>query len=169
MVAIDGTGNNSNNLLTGNEAANRLDGMKGNDTLLGGGGNDILLGGEGKDTLYGGDGDDTLDGGAGADVFRYLTPTDGGDTIEGFVSGVDRLQISITGFGGGLSGSTLTAAQFTANSTGLATGAGGQFVYQTDAGMLWWDADGSGVGAQVSIGTFSSLPFLTASDFTLIA
>lgn len=48
-TAIDGTGNNSNNILIGNSANNILDGLAGND---------ILDGGAGADTLYGGVGDD---------------------------------------------------------------------------------------------------------------
>ncbi|MFH5948346.1 hypothetical protein [Roseomonas xinghualingensis] len=159
-AAINGTGNSLDNVLTGNSAANRLDG---------GTGNDILYGGDGDDTLIGGAGADRLVGGAGADVFQYLTPNEGGDTIDDFVSGVDRLQISRAGFGGGLSGTALTADQFTANSAGLATLAGGQFVYETDTGKLWWDADGTGTGEQIVIATFSGQPSLAATDFTLIA
>ena len=38
--AIDGTGNNANNVIEGNDQANDLDGLKGNDTLTGQGGDD---------------------------------------------------------------------------------------------------------------------------------
>jgi Ca2+-binding RTX toxin-like protein len=41
--AINGTGNNLNNMVTGNEAANQLDGGTGNDTLIGGLGNDTYF------------------------------------------------------------------------------------------------------------------------------
>ncbi|MBK6850104.1 MAG: putative Ig domain-containing protein [Burkholderiales bacterium] len=46
--AIDGTGNDLDNVLTGNEQANRLSGGAGIDTLVGGGGNDTLDGGAGS-------------------------------------------------------------------------------------------------------------------------
>ncbi len=50
-LAIDGKGNDGNNVLTGNAVANRLEGFDGNDTLNGGAGNDTLIGGAGND-LY---------------------------------------------------------------------------------------------------------------------
>jgi Ca2+-binding RTX toxin-like protein len=49
MAAIDGTGNELNNVLTGNATANRLAGDAGNDTLNGGAGADTLVGGSGDD------------------------------------------------------------------------------------------------------------------------
>jgi trimeric autotransporter adhesin len=57
--AIDGTGNELNNILIGNSANNYLSGGAGDDSLLGGVGNDYLDGGLGQDTLNGGQGDDT--------------------------------------------------------------------------------------------------------------
>jgi len=49
-AAINGTGNDLNNVLTGNTAANTLTGGAGNDTLNGGAGADTLIGGTGNDT-----------------------------------------------------------------------------------------------------------------------
>jgi Ca2+-binding RTX toxin-like protein len=49
-LAIDGTGNELDNLLTGNAAANVLIGGAGNDTLNGGAGADTLIGGLGNDS-----------------------------------------------------------------------------------------------------------------------
>ena len=49
-AAIDGTGNELDNLLTGNAAANTLYGAAGNDSLNGGAGADTLAGGIGNDT-----------------------------------------------------------------------------------------------------------------------
>jgi Ca2+-binding RTX toxin-like protein len=57
---INGTGNNSNNVINGNEGSNILSGGAGNDTLNGGAGNDLLDGNTGADTLSGGAGDDTF-------------------------------------------------------------------------------------------------------------
>ncbi|MCE4536433.1 PA14 domain-containing protein [Pelomonas sp. P7] len=48
-LAIDGTGNALDNLITGNSAANVLAGGTGNDTLDGGAGADTLVGGTGND------------------------------------------------------------------------------------------------------------------------
>jgi Ca2+-binding RTX toxin-like protein len=66
-LAISGTGNGLNNVLTGNNAANRLQGLAGNDRLNGGGGNDTLDGGAGVDTMNGAIGNDRLNGGIGND------------------------------------------------------------------------------------------------------
>ncbi|MBF0340527.1 MAG: putative Ig domain-containing protein, partial [Magnetococcales bacterium] len=58
--AIDGIGNNLNNVLVGNVAANLLTGGGGNDTLNGGTGADTLLGGLGNDAYYLDDAGDTI-------------------------------------------------------------------------------------------------------------
>lgn len=61
-TALEGTGNNLDNILTGNDAANILSGGGGNDTLVGAAGDDTLIGGEGSDTYTysSGDGDDLI-------------------------------------------------------------------------------------------------------------
>jgi Ca2+-binding RTX toxin-like protein len=59
IVAINGTGNTANNVITGNSATNTLNGDAGNDSLSGGDENDTLIGGLGNDTLDGGNGIDT--------------------------------------------------------------------------------------------------------------
>ena len=83
------------------------------------------------------------------------------------------MQVSASGFGGGLvAGMNLAATgRFIANTSGVANSAAGtgQFVYETDVGRLWWDADGAGAGARVSIATFTGLPALTAADLIVIA
>lgn len=68
--AINGTGNNGDNLLIGNRANNILSGLEGSDNLIGEGGNDILVGTTGGVNLRE---IDTLDGGAGADTFVFGT------------------------------------------------------------------------------------------------
>src|SRR6185436_31825 len=52
LAAIDGTGNNLDNLLMGNVAANTLAGGIGNDSLDGGLGADVLIGGTGNDAYW---------------------------------------------------------------------------------------------------------------------
>ncbi|NKF23342.1 calcium-binding protein [Solimonas marina] len=56
--AIEGTGNDGDNVLDGNELDNTLMGGAGADTLNGAAGNDLLDGGSGADQLSGGTGDD---------------------------------------------------------------------------------------------------------------
>ncbi|MCR0985738.1 calcium-binding protein [Roseomonas populi] len=155
---------------TGNEEANRLTGNAGANLLSAGGGADFLYGGAGSDTLVGGLGADRLYGEAGADIIRYASAAERGDLIYGFVSGEDAIEVSASGFGGGLSGGALSADQFTSNSTGRASSAAGigQFVYETDTGRLWWDVDGAGGQAGAVLGTLSGTPALTVADIHLV-
>ena len=60
--AIDGTGNDLNNVIVGNNAANELNGLDGNDVLRGRGGDDVLIGGLGADTMQGDEGNDVYSG-----------------------------------------------------------------------------------------------------------
>jgi Ca2+-binding RTX toxin-like protein len=83
--AIDGSGNELDNVLTGNEAANVLSGLDGNDTLIANGGNDRLDGGLGADTMLGGAGDDT-----------YVVDNVGDLVVEAADSGADTVESSIT-------------------------------------------------------------------------
>ncbi len=78
--AVNGTGNDFDNVITGSGANNVLDGGAGNDTISGRSGNDTITGGEGDDTLNGDAGNDTLNGGAGTDT---LNGGLGSDTLNG--------------------------------------------------------------------------------------
>jgi hypothetical protein len=57
-----------------------------------------------------------------------------------------------------------------ANTTGLSSAPAGtgQFIYETDAAKLWWDADGSGAGAATQIATFAAGTSLGSGDIHLI-
>ena len=75
-VAINGTGNTLDNVLTGNTAINTLTGGAGNDTLNGGAGADILVGGAGNDT--------------------YVVDAVGDVTTELAAEGTDTVQSAVT-------------------------------------------------------------------------
>ncbi|MBN8487026.1 MAG: hypothetical protein J0M20_04730 [Burkholderiales bacterium] len=66
--AIDGTGNNVDNLLVGNAGANTLTSLNGNDTLDGGAGVDTLVGGTGADVYVVDDAADSVVEAASAGV-----------------------------------------------------------------------------------------------------
>ncbi|WP_426954226.1 beta strand repeat-containing protein [Muricoccus radiodurans] len=155
--------------LTGNELANQLFGANANDVLNGGGGGDVLAGANGADTLNGGAGTDILIGGSGADTFVLANLAANRDVINDFVGGTDRLQVSASLFGGGLSAGSLAVGQFAANTTGLAGDADDRFIYNTATGALFYDANGTGAGGAVQIATLTAMPALSASDFSIVA
>lgn len=75
-------GNTGNDRLLGAAGRDRLYGEQGRDRLRGGGGNDLLRGGGGIDRLWGGRGNDT-----------FVLERGGGDRIQDFDTGGDRLQL----------------------------------------------------------------------------
>ncbi|WP_354292299.1 peroxidase family protein [Sphingomonas sp. PvP055] len=124
-LAINGSGNGGNNILSGTAAINILSGFDGDDLLQGLGGNDQLLGGGGQDRLIGGAGNDRLTGGSGSDVFLFGTGQ-GNDTVLDFdfdaVGGQDLLDISGFGVNAGNFGAQVLISQVGAN-TVIAIGA----------------------------------------------
>jgi trimeric autotransporter adhesin len=263
-TAIQGTGNELNNVVTGNAEGNNLGGGEGNDTLngnagadslTGGTGDDVLNGGSEDDVLLGGGSNDTLDGGTGADSMFGGTGNDifyvdntgdvisefsgqGTDTVyavinytlssnvEILVLGSDRMGTgntlgnSITGSAGdnvidGMAGNdtltgglgidtfvfstalnnsanvdsitdfsmaddsfnlkqsiftTLSAGTLDADAFVTGTGAGDandRIIYDNTMGVLFYDADGSGVGAQVKFANVTAGTALTNNDFVI--
>lgn len=88
--------------LTGNALGNSISGTSGNDTLDGGAGHDTLWGGLGKDLLKGG-----VDTQADQFVFRATAESAVGtnrDTISGFASGIDDIDLRAIDANLGLAG-----------------------------------------------------------------
>ncbi|MBD2460261.1 PD40 domain-containing protein [Oscillatoria sp. FACHB-1407] len=131
---------------------------------------DTLTGGVAVNVIANQPGSDTLTGTAAADLFVFNAPGDGIDQIINFEAN-DRLQISASGFGGGLvAGTTLNGADATgvlqldaAPTSALAT-----FLYNTSTGVLQFDGDGIGAGSAVTIATLQSNPSLTPTQITLV-
>jgi Ca2+-binding RTX toxin-like protein len=167
-AAINGTGNNLNNVLTGNSANNTLNGGNGNDSLSGNNGSDTLIGGNGNDTLVGGSGNDSLTGGVGADRFTFNSPNQKVDTISDFVTVDDTIEVSAAGFGGGLTpNDVMTVAQFVLGTA--AQDSSDRFIYNQSNGALFFDADGTGSVAQIQLAILSTKPSLTNADIFVIA
>lgn len=139
--------------LTGSSAANRLEGR---------GGNDVLSGLAGDDVLAGEDGLDTLTGGAGFDGFDFWARTHAGDTITDFASGTDHLGFRVTAFG---DITALTAENFVQNLSGQAATEEHRFIFETDAGRLYFDGNGSERGGRFLVATLQDVSSLSPSDF----
>ncbi|MEQ1950727.1 calcium-binding protein [Mesorhizobium sp. CN2-181] len=154
-------GSNFDDVLRGDSGINKLEGRGGVDLLAGGAGNDVIVGGAGKDVL---------NGGAGNDRFDYLALGDGGDAIRDFRNAAgndDSLRFDGDVFGG-LAKGALAAKFFVANASGVATTLDQHFVYETDTGVLRYDANGSAAGGVTVIATLTGAPGLTAGDFFII-
>jgi hypothetical protein len=136
-----------NDTLQGLGGNDLLQGGAGRDVLFGGNGNDTLDGGAGNDVLVGGPGRDVLMGGAGADVFRFAATTHAGngggrDQITDFVSGLDRMDLSL------IDADTTTPGvrdpfDFIGNT--LFSGTAGELRYTPGNGILSGDVNGDGV------------------------
>jgi VCBS repeat-containing protein len=140
-------------------------------TLVGGAGPDSLSGWDKADAIVGGDGDDriaglggadTLTGGAGRDHFIYRGASEGGDAITDFTPGQDKIEVSASGFSGGLSAGASVTLVSQANP--IATGSSGAFLYDTGTGDLFWDRDGGGAAPSELIARLAGAPSITAGD-----
>ena len=147
--AINGRGNVNANTITGNDASNILNGCLGNDILTGGDGVDIFL--------------------------FNTTPnsTSNRDLITDFVSGEDKLSFRRKVFSAfGKRASTITPDQlFSGADVTTANNTTQRFLYDTNSGILRYDADGSGTRSsaiEVALLGFTGFhPILSAADFSL--
>lgn len=187
-------GGNGKDDMYGGEGQDKLFGEDGDDDLNGGNDEDLVSGGlgadlvkgqAGNDTLIGGQGNDVITGGGGNDhfVFDESLNVAGIDQIRDFGLGADKLVFKKTIYTG-LSGTSITAAQFlTAAGAIAATASEQRFIYNLSTGDLRFDADGIGAGASTLVAnlnrfnpTFASdtasanalFPTLTTASFQLV-
>ena len=131
------------------------------DDLLGGSkGYDLLQGREGNDRIAGNGGLDSVVGGASSDRFYLENSADSKDIIADFNPNEDFIFVRAADFNGLAPNAFISADQFTTG-TG-ATTANQRIIYNQNTGELFYDADGSGGGAQVQIATLVSNPTLGA-------
>ena len=156
--AINGTGNELDNIITGNS------------------GNNILSGGAGHDVLTGGDGSDILTGGSGADYFVFNVKPNASsnlDTVTDFQPGADELQFSKAIFTAlGSKTGELSGDKFWSGATAVsAHDSTDRIIYNTTTGALYYDADGIGGAAAVQVAIIGTVahPDLHASDIHIIA
>jgi hypothetical protein len=133
---------------------------------------DTLVGGAGADVITGGAGSDQLTGGAGADQFKFdqAQGATNLDTITDFVSGSDKLMLSVKIFKAiGMKAVAVTSAQFV-QGVGLENGqdATDRLVFNTSNSTLYYDADGSGTAQSgVAIAVLSGVTSLGVGDLWL--
>lgn len=146
--AINGSGNDLDNVVTGNDAGNILSGGLGNDTLIGGQGNDRF-------------------------VFATALDAAGNvDRIADFSSAEnDRIRLDDAIFTALADPSQpahlLSAAQFVAGNGAVATTADQHVIYDTRTGALYYDADGAGGADQVQFAVLTGRPVIDHGDFAV--
>jgi Ca2+-binding RTX toxin-like protein len=144
----------------GGAAADTLTGDALANGLSGGGGNDVLTGGAGNDVLA---------GGAGADAFVFKSPSSGLDTIADFTIASDHIDVSASGFGGGLVAGGVAALVSGAHSAAMHAGA--YFIYEVTGGQgtLYWDSNGASGADAAAFARLTGAPTLAATDLHIIA
>jgi Ca2+-binding RTX toxin-like protein len=149
----------------------KLIGSSLNDFVYGNNAANAIYGGTGYDTIKGYAGNDTLTGGSGQDTFVFnsaLSASTNVDQIADYNVAADTIQLENAIFTAIVGTGTLTAAQFAANTTGLAADANDRIIYETDTGKLFYDADGTGAGAAIQFATLSVNLTLTNADFFVV-
>ncbi|MEH1838338.1 MAG: calcium-binding protein [Nostoc sp.] len=142
-------------------------GTNGNDTLSGYGENDTIIGGAGNDILTGGYGNDSLYAGAGTDTFVFNSFNEGIDQLYDFNATNELIQVSATGFDGGLSIGSLSASQFIQGTSAITIAQ--RFIYDNVTGGLFFDQDGSASGfTQVKFAQLSPGVALTEKNFLVV-
>jgi Ca2+-binding RTX toxin-like protein len=154
-VAINGTGNALDNIITGNVSNNLLSGLSGNDTINGGAGND---------TIFGGVGNDILSGGAGADVFVFDSINTGNfDIIQDFSRAeLDKINLSAIDAKSSIAGDQ--AFVFIGNNLAF-NNTEGQLKFDTASHRVYGDINGDGV-ADFQI-LLTGVNSMLATDFVL--
>jgi VCBS repeat-containing protein len=130
-------------------SATALNGTSGDDILIATNGTETLNGGGGNDVLIGNSGSHAMTGGSGNDNFAFLHTTDGPATITDFNNTTehDRIAISASGFGGGLTAGMDATSIFETSSDSHFSGSGAEFHFDTANNTLYFSADGTTASA----------------------
>lgn len=139
--------------------------------VYGGNGAETLLGSAAADLIGSGAGADVLTGRGGRDVFVFDAAllVGNADHITDFTATgaeSDTIQLArgvFTTLGAG----ALAEDAFKDLGTGAAD-ASDRILYDRSTGGLFYDADGSGAGAQVQFATLDNLPTLSAANFAIV-
>lgn len=141
------------------------------------------FGGAGNDYLYGSGNSGTADNGgilrgdAGVDTLRmdygatkaWIQLGQGYDTLVGFIENQDKLLVDLAEFG---LGSSLDSNELVNSDSITALGGHAQFIYEGDAGRLWFDQNGSTAGGLYLIAEFSGSTIygdtLDLGDFEIV-
>jgi VCBS repeat-containing protein len=132
----------------------------------------VSVGSSGTDTLNAGHAADVLIGAGGSDNFAFSSTSVGNETIVDFTHGADLLQISVAGAGFAGHGLVANAAAMVINAASIGAassgGTSGDFIFDTAAHSLYWDANGGSGADAVLLAHLQNVNSLSASDFHLV-
>jgi Ca2+-binding RTX toxin-like protein len=160
--------------VSGTGASETLDGRASNDRIKALGGNDHVSGGDGNDWVYGGAGKDVLTGGTGFDAFVFDSKPNKStnlDTIRDFNVADDSVYLDNAIFkklGKGTEANPTKVNKAYFRSGDKAKDANDYLIYNKKKGILYYDADGSGGGAQVEIAKLAKNLKLSDKDFFVL-
>jgi Ca2+-binding RTX toxin-like protein len=127
----------------------------------------VITGGSGNDVFNGGLGNDTLTGGAGNDTFVFDTKPNAStniDSITDFISGSDDINFSKKLFTAYRTAGVDLTNDFVSGAGATANDKSDHFLYDTNTGYLYYDADGNGSKTPVQFVTLMGIVSLAASD-----
>jgi Ca2+-binding RTX toxin-like protein len=140
---INGTGNSLANVIVGNSGDNVIDGATGSDTLTGLTGSDSFM---------------FADALGAANI----------DSITDFNVAADTIVLDNAIFATIVGTGVLTAAQFRANSAGVAGDADDRIIYETDTGNLFFDSNGNAAGGSIQFAVLDAGLALNNQDFLVV-
>lgn len=137
-------------------------------SVTGNGYDNRIAGGAGENTLNGRSGNDLLTGGGGRDQFVFdsaLSATKNVDTVTDFKTRWDQIVLDHLVF----TALDVGAGAETAFTIGTAaTSLDHRIIYNPISGALYYDADGSGVKAQIQFALMQGTPVIAFSDFLVV-
>jgi Ca2+-binding RTX toxin-like protein len=160
--------------VSGTGASQTIDGRASNDRIKALGGNDHVSGGDGNDWVYGGAGKDVLTGGIGFDAFVFDSKPNKStnlDTIRDFNVADDSVYLDNAifkklGKGTEANPTKVNKAYFQVGER--ADDRNDYLIYNKKTGILYYDADGSGGGAQVEVAKLAKNLKLSDKDFFVL-
>lgn len=172
FVKVDASSITANGLsFVGNANKNTFIGTHQADSFTGNGGNDTLTGGAGADTfIYGKVLTNTASGDKNTIAQTYsevATALTGTDIITDFNSGTDKLQLNMDQYSAFSSAGSIASGNLVQGAGATATSSSEFLIFDSSSHTLYYDADGSGSGAQVAIVTLTGVSSLAATDFVI--
>ena len=160
--------------LSGSDAKDALTGDAFGNIIKGAGGNDTVTGLGGRDIVYGGAGKDILSGGADKDVFVFDTKANKKTNLDKITDfsvkddtiWLDNAVFKALGKGSEEKPGKLNKAFFKVSNKAL--DANDHLIYDPRTGVLSYDRDGTGGGAEVEIAIVKKHLKMTLADFLVM-